>query len=338
MSSRHFSLVLVASVLLLASPAVAAEAALERQFESEVRPFLGQYCVGCHGGASPVAQFSVEAYASVDAVVSDHRHWALILERLAAGEMPPKSAPQPDRPVRRQVIAWIESLRDEVARRQSGDPGPVLVRRLSNAEYNYTVRDLTGVDIRPAREFPVDPANPAGFDNSGESLLMSPALLAKYLQAAREVGEHLVLTPDGFGFAPHPMVVVTDREKYAIRRIVEFYDRQPTDFAEYFEAAWRFKHRAALGSPGDSMADVARKARVSSGYLPTVWQLLEGSEDDFGPLAELRAMWRALPEASEVSSRSLRARCATSWSGFEGSSRSSSSPRMWKVWPLPPSR
>ena len=65
----------------------------------------------------------------------------------------------------------------------------VLARRLSNAEYNYTIRDLTGVDIRPTREFPVDPANTAGFDNSGESLTMSPALLNKYLQAAREVGE-----------------------------------------------------------------------------------------------------------------------------------------------------
>jgi len=63
------------------------------------------------------------------------------------------------------------------ARRHEGDPGPVLPRRLSNAEYNNTIRDLTGADIRPAREFPVDPANQAGFDNSGESLAMSPALL-----------------------------------------------------------------------------------------------------------------------------------------------------------------
>jgi hypothetical protein len=70
-----------------------------------------------------------------------------------------------------------------------------------NAEYNYTIRDLTGVDIRPAQEFPVDPANEAGFDNSGESLAMSPALLRKYLDAARGVSEHVVLKPDGFVFA-----------------------------------------------------------------------------------------------------------------------------------------
>ena len=73
----------------------------------------------------------------------------------------------------------------------------MLARRLSNSEYNNTIRDLTGEDIRPAREFPVDPANTAGFDNSGESLSMSSALLNKYLQAARDVADHMVLTPDG---------------------------------------------------------------------------------------------------------------------------------------------
>ena len=108
----------------------------------------------------------------------------------------------------------------------------------------HSIRDLTGVDLRPAREFPVDPANSAGFDNSGESLTMSPALLQKYLEAAREVFEHPVLKPNGFTFAPHPMLTDTDRDKYCVQRIVEFYHRQPTDFADYFPGPWRYQHRA----------------------------------------------------------------------------------------------
>src|SRR5918999_1134809 len=126
--------------------------------------------------------------------------------------MPPKPAKQPPAGARQRVIDWIHAMGTSEAKRNAGDPGPVLARRLSNAEYNYTVRDLTGVDIRPTREFPVDPANTAGFDNSGESLTMSPALLNKYLQAAREVANHLVLLPDTIDFAPHPMLVETDRD------------------------------------------------------------------------------------------------------------------------------
>src|SRR6202023_957746 len=175
---------------------------------------------------------------------------SLVMERLAAKEMPPKPMSPPPAEVTQKWIAWIQQVRSQHIRKFARDPGPVLVRRLSNAEYRYTIRDLTGQDMQVTREFPVDPANPAGFDNSGESLTMSPALLNKYLQAAREVGDHMVLTPDGFDFAPHPMLVETDREKYASQRIVGFYERQPTDYADYFQAAWRFRYRSSLGKPG----------------------------------------------------------------------------------------
>src|SRR5947209_857135 len=100
--------------------------------------------------------------------------------------MPPEDAPrQPSAAERAAVVGWINELREDQARRDAGDPGRTLARRLSNAEYDNTIRDLTGIDVRPTRDFPVDPANEAGFDNSGESLAMSPALLKKYLAAAR---------------------------------------------------------------------------------------------------------------------------------------------------------
>jgi hypothetical protein len=286
---------------------------LERRFSQTVRPFLNRYCVGCHGGETPAAQFDLRSFSSMAAVVRDYPHWALLLERLTAKEMPPKQAPQPPADARQEIIDWVQAVRMNEARKTAGDPGPVLVRRLSNSEYNNTIRDLTGVDIRPTREFPVDPANTAGFDNSGESLSMSPALLNKYLQAAREVGNQMVLTPDGFDFAPHPMLVETDREKYAIKRIVDFYERQPTDYADYFQAAWRFKYRSVLGKPRDTLAAIAATARLSAKYLPMIWQILEetpeASKEEVGPIAKLQAMWRALPPPGESKPELLRAKC-----------------------------
>ena len=267
---------------------------------------MAKYCAGCHSGETPAAQFDLKAYESKDAVIHDYARWTLVSERLTANDMPPKQIPQrPGDSERKQVIDWIQAVRSAEARKNDGDPGLVLARRLSNAEYNYTIRDLTGADLRPAREFPVDPANPAGFDNSGESLTMSSSLLKKYLQAAREVGDHMVLTPDGFNFAGWPMLVETDREKYAIQRIIRFYFSQPTDFADYFMAAWRFKHRAALGKPAATFGSIAAEAKISPKYLPMIWQLLEDSKPEVGPVAKLQGMWRALPaQESEV-----RARC-----------------------------
>ncbi len=290
---------------------VAAEtpnAALEQRFSDTVQPFAAQYCVACHSGEKPASQFDIAAYSTYASVVEDYAHWALVLGRLRAADMPPPQLPQPSPEVRDQVIGWIEAVLAAEARRNAGDPGPVLARRLSNAEYNYTIRDLTGQDLRPTREFPVDPANLDGFDNSGESLTMSPSLLTKYLQAARDVADHMVLRPGGFDFAPHPMLVETDREKYAIKRIVDFYLSSPTDFADYFEAAWRFKHRAKLGRPKATLESIATDAAISAKYLPLVWGILEGEvQHNVGPIAKLRSLWQSLPTPGSGGSASPRA-------------------------------
>jgi hypothetical protein len=305
------------SAILAAPGAQAANSGLEQQFAQTVRPFVQKYCVDCHGGDSPAAQFNLESYTTLDSVVRDNAHWALAAGRLTAKEMPPSSMPQPPAELRQQVIDWIKAMRAEEARKNAGDPGIVLARRLSNAEYNYTIRDLTGVDLRPTREFPIDPANPEGFDNTGESLTMSPALLNKYLTAARAVGDHMVLTPDGFDFAPYPMLVETDKDRYTIQRIVNFYLRQPTDYADYFQAAWRYKHRAFFGKPNATLASTAADAKVSPKYLAMVWPLLEEPEEkakeEVGPIAKLQAMWRALPAPNanqlDPKSNTLREQC-----------------------------
>jgi hypothetical protein len=280
-------------------PADPIGAELERGFGARVRPFLQSHCTGCHGGDKPKGQLDLGAYQDARAVAEGARQWEVVLDALVSGEMPPDEAkPQPSDELRGQVVDWIKAFRAHQAARSAGDPGPVLAHRLSNAEYDYTIRDLTGVDIRPTREFPVDPANEAGFDNSGESLAMSPALLKKYLEAAHAVAERLVLKPEGFAFAPDPVVAPTDRDKYAVARIIDFYARQPTDLAGYFAAAWRHRHRAALGRPDATLADAAAAEQVSAKYLATVWAALTDSTpdaDEIGPLAETRAAFRALP-------------------------------------------
>lgn len=289
-----------------AADSVATE--LQRDFTGKVQPFLTKYCGSCHGADKQEGKLDLSAFSDLDKAVDGHRTWGTVLRRLETAEMPPEEATrQPTADERKVIAEWIRGLRKYAAQRNAGDPGKVPARRLSNAEYDYTIRDLTGVDIRPTRDFPVDPANEAGFDNSGESLAMSPALLKKYLGAARLVSDHLVLKPEGFDFAEHPAVTDTDRDKYCVRRIVAFYQRQPTDYADYFQAAWRYRHRAALGRPNATLDDIAGEAKVSPRYLPRIWSALEDPAE-FGPLAKLQKMWRDLPAPSE-SADAVRAGC-----------------------------
>ncbi len=270
---------------------------LEEHFVQRVRPFVERYCVTCHGAEKHKGALDLSRDATMAAVLRNARRWEQVLDRLQAKEMPPEDAPrQPGPDERAAIVTWLRDLREHEERHNAGDPGPVLARRLSNAEFDYTIRDLTGVDIRPAHDFPIDPANEAGFDNSGESLSMSGPLLKKYLAAARLVADHVVLKPDGLIFAPHPVVTDTDRDRYCVSRIIDFYERHKVDYADYFLVAWKYRHQQTLGKPDATLRDFADEARLSTKYLATIWALLTESELASGPLGELQAEWQKLPD------------------------------------------
>ena len=112
---------------------------------------------------------------------------------------------------------------------------------------------------------------------------MSPALLKKYLAAARDIANHAYLNADGLHFAPHTMLADVDADKLFVHRIVDFYHQHNTNYADYFAAAWRYKHRAALGRPRATLADIAADAKVSAKYLATLWDVFEGPRATVGP-------------------------------------------------------
>jgi hypothetical protein len=300
MRNRSKTILIILALALTSFAARAADATvaqLDAHFDTTVKPFLQTYCVTCHGKEKTEAGLNLVEYSSMAAAVKDGHRLAVLLDRLRAEDMPPSKAKlHPTTEDRRVAVDWFRSVIDYETRANAGDPGIVLARRLSNSEYDYTIRNLTGVDIKPTREFPVDPSNMAGFDNSGESLVMSPSLLKKYLEAARDVANHMYLKPDGFSFAPYPMLVETDRDKFCVMNIINFYHQQDINYTDYFQAAWRYKNRAALGKPKAKLADFADESKVSAKYLTTIWTTLEGAKEQVGPLAKLQTMWSALPK------------------------------------------
>ena len=172
-------------------------------FEKSIRPVLKDYCLTCHSTEKQKGELDLERFSSLSEVKKHPKIWQGVIEQISLDEMPPKDKPQPTAGQREQLLAWVNAVLDEIALARAGDPGPVVLRRLSNAEYTYTIRDLTGVEsLDPAKEFPVDSASGEGFMNVGNSLVMSPSLVTKYLDAAKDVTSHAVLLPDGIRFSP----------------------------------------------------------------------------------------------------------------------------------------
>jgi len=109
--------------------------ALEKSFVGKVRPFVETYCVDCHSGEKPKAQFDITVYATMDSVIRDYERRQLVLERLQSAEMPPEKAKHKPTPEFRQnVIDWIQGFLRHEAQQNAGDPGPVLARRSNGRE------------------------------------------------------------------------------------------------------------------------------------------------------------------------------------------------------------
>src|SRR5437867_10204205 len=181
--------VLAVPLSLPAQPAVTTA----EHFTNAIRPLLTEFCLKCHSTEKHKGDLDLERFTSLGEAKKHPKVWQTVVEQLSSEEMPPKDKPQPTPAQRVQLLAWANAVLDEIALARAGDPGPVVLRRLSNAEYTYTIRDLTGIEsLDPAKEFPADSASGEGFMNVGNSLVMSPALVTKYLDAAKEIAGHAV--------------------------------------------------------------------------------------------------------------------------------------------------
>lgn len=202
-SRRRAAFPCLRPAVLAASLAAAALPAAGDDFAGSLRPLVARYCLDCHSGAEPGGGVELARYATAADVAADPEPWRLAADQLRAGVMPPADAPQPSPEEREALRGGLRRQLLAAAARADGDPGPVVLRRLSNVEYTASLRDLTGVDaLEPARDLPADGAAGEGFTNVGQALVMSPLMVEKYLDAAKEVAAHAVLTPSGIRFSP----------------------------------------------------------------------------------------------------------------------------------------
>ena len=111
-----------------------------------VVPLVKQYCQDCHAGDLIEGEVDLSGAGSLDAVRSQVKVWQRVAEMVSSRQMPPPEADQPTDRERAEIGQWLHDFLKAEARARAGDPGRVVLRRLNNAEYTFTIRDLTGVD------------------------------------------------------------------------------------------------------------------------------------------------------------------------------------------------
>jgi len=150
---------------------------------TRIRPFLEKHCIECHGEDSAKAGLRLDSLAPKFATTDEVRLWTKVLDRLEAGDMPPKKKPRPSPTEQKPVVSWINDHLLEADRRGQPPRGSLTLRRLTRLQYENTIHDLLAIDLSLKERLPED-KRAFGFDNVGEALNLSPSQLETYLEAA----------------------------------------------------------------------------------------------------------------------------------------------------------
>jgi cytochrome c553 len=184
---------LLAGALILAS--TAASPARADEFAESIRPVLAQNCSPCHNPKNPKNRVNFLKANTVQDIELDRGLWRDVATQLRNRTMPPVETKLTEED-RLRVSNWIETRLRQTACYIGDYAGAVALRRLNRREYHNTIRDLLGVDFNVSGLFPDDGTGGAGFDTNGETLYVPPLMMERYLEAAEQILDRAIITPD----------------------------------------------------------------------------------------------------------------------------------------------
>ena len=301
---------------------------LDSTYQDRIQPLLDRYCYECHSGEDAEAEIDLSQFDSFSQVRQKPKLWEKVEEILDSQQMPPRKSDQPSEIEFRHLTSWIHDYLSLEAKAMAGDPGKVVLRRLNHAEYTYTIRDLTGIpSLSPAEEFPVDGAAGEGFINTGDALSVSPALVQKYLDAAKDVAAHAMLLPDGIRFSAKK--TRRDWTDEILENIRSFYSQFTTagggmevdlqgikfdtnqggvlPLRQYLEALAEVRSDIEAGSV--SFEAIANNSQLKAKYLRLLWKTLSATNSPESPsllLDQLRRDWQSDGDAAALSAKIFR--------------------------------
>ncbi|HYR58708.1 MAG TPA: DUF1587 domain-containing protein, partial [Chthoniobacteraceae bacterium] len=275
-------------------------------WNDDVRPMLEARCYECHGGKKTKSGVDLKKLDGDPQFVREFEMWVKVKEAIASGDMPPEEKEPLADAEKDRALKWLTHSLDETINANAGDPGNVTIRRLTNAEYDRTVRDLTGIDLELAQEFAPDGGGGEGFSNIGDVLFVSPQQLDKYFAAARKLADHATILPgSGITFQPQrvglrgPVQVRAQAEQ----ALYIWYQKMSAPFlpkdgedareADYMLACWKFKHREQTRAA--SLEQLGKDAGLMLPFLENWWALLNKPEPQSRYLDLTRVAWRELP-------------------------------------------
>ena len=233
---------------------------------ASARTLVDQYCTTCHNQEMKTGGVSLEAL-DLTHVGGSADVLEKVVRKVRSGQMPPAGMPRPAAAAASSFVKWLEDALDRNAA-LNPNPGRPVVHRLNRAEYSNAIRDLLALDIKAGSTLPVDDSG-YGFDNIGDVLSVSPALLERYMSAARR-GSRLAigdpsLKPAEEEFSARTLSGGRSSRNERISDDLPFDSRGGIAFQYYFPLDAEYQIRVKLNGGGDAAPPYEIRLPIKAG-------------------------------------------------------------------------
>lgn len=220
-----------------------------------LQPFLQAHCFDCHGEDQKKGDLNLEQLSKSPVHFTNGSRWATVLEKIETGKMPPKKKKRPAAEELKSALAWLNQKLDhaEVAFRR--EEGRTSLRRLTRLEYRYTMRDLIGHPYDPTELISPDAVS-HGFDNIGDSLVVSPFHVENFVAATDRLLDKVINISEQQPLRQHWRILNSTEAKYPLLKD---------------NGSWHDGHRGKNKDkikPGFLEGNVLPNAEVPSGFTP----------------------------------------------------------------------
>jgi hypothetical protein len=138
--------------------------------------FLQSYCIECHAKENREGGLDLQSLSYDLTAPETYEKWVRVYDRIIGGEMPPKSDGTAVK------HPFVKTLANTLHTTHATKKGTVL-RRLNRQEYENTINDLLGTNLKLAERLPADTKRHE-FTNIGESLSISMIQMQQYIDCA----------------------------------------------------------------------------------------------------------------------------------------------------------
>ncbi|NQV28940.1 MAG: DUF1592 domain-containing protein [Rhodopirellula sp.] len=241
-------------------------------FEKEIVPLLQKYCVKCHQGEKPKGEFDLTHFKTVEQIKKSREEWRNVLLVVSEEEMPP-AEPLPTAAERQKLVDWLTDV-TKIDWSKVKNPGHVTIPRLTRDEYNNTMRDLLGVDLRPGARFSEDGEGNSGFNTDRDALFVTPAQLEKYFEAAERALDSLI------ALRHDPMQRQLESEAMFMTETKEVPQKFGDDFLGFVINRGQMTLYESVNFPADGYYEFRIRARSTAGPTGTRLRINDVTQGD----------------------------------------------------------